>query len=453
MSDHPQDLPLREQARAVAAGELDATELLDATLSRIEERDGPVNSIVEVFASESARMLSEAPEGPLHGVPIAVKDMFTLPWRAPQDGAPRNLQGFGTGESAVYRRLRDAGAVIVAVTNMHEFGAGSTGHLSVYGPCATPWDTSRCAGGSSGGSGAAPAARLVAGAVGTDGGGSIRYPAAYCGITGLKLTWGMVPPDGYTHGHAALGAPGPMCRDAADARLLGGALVGRPLDERRATNLRLGVVRAFWENIDPQVQEHCAAAVERLRESGLSLTDVELDGTEHVRIATVLRLAVEGDPFEKPEIWEEIKSGVSPVGRALAKYRTLLSADALVRTEVVRAQLRRSLARAFEHVDALVWPMTPAPPPPIENPTVQLPSGPAPADYGNVRQGGIANLTGAPALSAPCGFTREGLPVGLHLMAHWGEGERLLDIAELLEHATERAFVDAVPPLAAKTPA
>ena len=96
-SDHPQDLSLREQARAIAAGELDATELLEATLSRIEERDGPVNSIVDTFASESARMLSEAPEGPLHGVPIAVKDMFTLPWRAPRDGAPRNLQGFGPG--------------------------------------------------------------------------------------------------------------------------------------------------------------------------------------------------------------------------------------------------------------------------------------------------------------------------------------------------------------------
>ena len=103
-----------------------------------------------------------------------------------------------------------------------------------------PWDPSRCAGGSSGGSGAAVGARLVAGAVGTDGGGSIRYPAAYCGITGLKFTWGVVPPDGYTHGHASLGAPGPMCRDAADARLLGEALAGAPLDERRATNLRLG---------------------------------------------------------------------------------------------------------------------------------------------------------------------------------------------------------------------
>lgn len=450
---HPQDLSLREQADAIASGELDATELLEATLTRIEERDGPVNSIAEVFASESARMLAEAPEGPLHGVPIAVKDMFALPWRAPRDGAPRNLEGIGPGESAVYQRLRDAGAVVVAVTNMHEFGAGSTGHISAYGPCGTPWNTAHCAGGSSGGSGAAVAARLVAGAVGTDGGGSVRYPAAYCGVTGLKLTWGLVPPEGYTHGFASLGAPGPICRDAADARLLGGALVGRPLEQRRATNLRLGVVRTFWEDVDPEVAERCDAAIERLRESGMEVTQVHLDGTEHVRIATVLRLGLEASPYAKPEIYEEIESQISPVGRALSKYLLLAPAVAMARTELVRAQVRRSLARAFEDVDVLAWPMTPAPPPPIENPTVQVPSGRFPADYANVHHGGIANLAGNPAMSAPCGFTSERLPVGLHLVAHWRENERLLDVAELLEQATDRAFVDAMPPLAQKTPA
>ncbi len=450
---HPQDLSLRGQADAIASGELDATELLDATLARIEERDGPVNSIADVFASESARMLAEAPDGPLHGVPIAVKDMFALPWRAPRDGAPRNLEGIEAGESAVYQRLRDAGAVVVAVTNMHEFGAGSTGHISAYGPCATPWNTAHCAGGSSGGSGAAVAARLVAGAVGTDGGGSIRYPAAYCGVTGLKLTWGLVPPEGYTHGFASLGAPGPMCRDAADARLLAEALVGRPLEQTRATNLRLGVVRTYWEDVDAEVAERCDAAIGRLRESGMEVTEVQLEGIEHVRIATVLRLGLEASPYAKPEIYAEIEGRVSPIGRALSKYLLLAPAVAMARTELVRAQVRRSLARAFEDVDVLAWPMTAAPAPPIENPTVQLPSGTFPADYTNVHHGGIANLSGVPAMSAPCGFTSDGLPVGLHLLAHWRDNERLLDVAELLEQATDRAYVDAIPPLAQKTPA
>jgi aspartyl-tRNA(Asn)/glutamyl-tRNA(Gln) amidotransferase subunit A len=445
---HPQDLSLREQAQAVAAGELDATELLDATLSRIEQRDPTINSIVDTFASESARMLSEAPDGLLHGVPVAIKDMFALPWRAPRDGSIRNLQGLAAGESAVYRRLRDAGAVVVGVTNMHEFGAGSTGHVSAFGACGNPWDPSRCAGGSSGGSAAAVGARLVAGAVGTDGGGSIRYPAAYCGITGLKLTWGLVPSEGYTHGYASLGAPGPMCRDAADARLLAEALVGRPLEQRRASTLRLGLVRAFWDDVDPEVGEHCETAVERLREAGMTVTEVELEGIEHIRIATILRLTLEGVPYTKPGIWEQIESQVSPVGRGLSKYRMLLPAAALVRADVVRAQLRRSLAHAFEVVDVLAWPMVPAPAPPIEDPTVRLPSGSVPADYANVRYGGIGNLSGVPALSAPCGLTREGLPIGLHLVSHWRENERLLDVAELLEQATDRRWVDAVPPVA-----
>ncbi len=451
MSEHPQDLPLREQARAIAEGELDATELLEATLARIEERDGPIRSIAESFANESARMLAEAPEGPLHGVPVAVKDMFALPWRAPRDGCIKNLFGVEAGESTIYRRLRDAGAVIVAVTNMHELGAGSTGHLSAYGPCATPWDTSRCGGGSSGGSASAVGARLVSGAVGTDGGGSIRYPAAYCGITGLKFTWGLVPPDGYTHGFASMGAPGPMCRDAADARLLGSALLGRPLESRRATTLRIGLAPWFWRDLDPEVESACRAAVDALADAGVETYEVELEGVEHVIIATVIRLALEGMPSIKPERVAEVTAHLSPVGRALSKYNLLLPAAALVRADRARAQLRRSLARAFERVDVLAWPTVPAPPPPIEDPAVELPSGRVPADYANVRQGGIGNLAGVPGISVPCGLTSERLPIALQLLAPWSEDERLLDVAELLEQVTDRRHVDAIPPVAELT--
>ena len=453
MSVHPQDLSLSEQARAIAAGELDATELLEATLSRIEERDATLNSIVDTSAADSARMLSEAPEGPLHGVPIAVKDMFALPWRAPRDGSVRNLTGVGAGESAVYRRLRDAGAVVVGVTNMHEHGAGSTGHISAYGPCGNPWDVAHCGGGSSGGSAAAVGARLVAGAVGTDGGGSIRYPAAYCGVTGLKLTWGLVPSDGYTHAYSSMSAPGPLTRDAADARLLAEALVGRPLEKRRAQRLRLGVVPALWENVDPEIAALCQAAVDGLSDAGMSVTEVDLPGLEHVRVATVLRLTLEDAAAVPPEVARAHEPDLSPIGRALSKYRALIPAEALVRVDAVRAQLRQSLVDACGDADVLVWPTVPAPAPAIENTTVQLPSGPVPADYANVRMGGIGNLTGAPALSAPAGLTPAGLPAALHLITHWRENERLLDVAELLEQVTERRHVDALPPLARRTPA
>ena len=341
--------------------------MLEATLSRIGERDSELNSIVDRFASESAQMLNEAPEGPLHGVPVAVKDMFALPWRAPRDGSVRNMTGVEAGESAVYRRLRDAGAVVVGVTNMHEHGAGSTGHISAYGPCGNPWDPARCGGGSSGGSAAAVGARLVAGAVGTDGGGSIRYPAAYCGVTGLKLTWGLVPSDGYTHAYSSMSAPGPLCRDTGDARLLAEALVGRPLEARRAQRLRLGVVPALWEDVDPEIAELCQSAVDELREAGMTVTEVSLEGIEHVRIATVLRLWLEDAAAVPPQTAREHEPDLSPIGRALSKYRTLIPAEALVRADAVRATLRRSLVDAGTQADVLVWPTVAAPAPAIED--------------------------------------------------------------------------------------
>lgn len=398
-------------------------------------------------------MLAEAPEGPLHGVPLAIKDMFALPWRAPRDGSAMNLFGVGAGESAMYRRLRDAGAVIVGVTNMHELGLGTTGHVSIYGPVGSPWNPAHCGGGSSGGSGSAVGGRLVAGAAATDGGGSIRFPAAYCGVTGLKFTWGRMPSDGYTQGSASLGAPGPICRDAADARLLGSSMLAQPLADRRTEGLRIGVPQALWEDLTPEVAVACRDALGALGEAGMSAGDVALPGAEFARIATALTIGIETVPAVKPGAMEQLEPSLSPLGRGLSKYQLMVPAAAYVKSEWVRYKLRRSLAEAFDSFDALAFPSVPAPAPPIENPTVELPSGPQPADYANVRLGGIANLTGVPAISVPCGFSSERLPIGLQLLAPWGEDERLLDIAEAFERATAREFVDAVPPIAAEVPA
>src|SRR4051812_49896080 len=173
------DLPLREQAARIASGEVDAGELLDACLARIEERNPDLNAVIATFPERSREMLEQAPDGPLRGVPVVIKDEWPLPWRAETVGAA-SVPGvtLDPGESGPYRALRDAGAVIAGVANMHELGSSSTGNVSVYGPARNPWNTDRCPGGSSSGPGAATAARIVAGAVGADGIGSIRYPAA-----------------------------------------------------------------------------------------------------------------------------------------------------------------------------------------------------------------------------------------------------------------------------------
>jgi Asp-tRNA(Asn)/Glu-tRNA(Gln) amidotransferase A subunit family amidase len=297
-------------------------------------------------------------------------------------------------------------------------------------------------------------ARLVAGAVGTDGGGSIRFPAAYCGLTGIKFTWGTLPTDGFTLAGHSVTEPGPICRDAADARLLGEALCMTPLDSRSVNGLRIGVPRAqLWNDLDPEVERACTMALDVLRDAGADVIELSLDGVEHAVIAAVLPLSLEMLPATKPQAAAEIAPHLSTLIRALTKAQLLMPAVASVKAERVRAQIRRSVAREFENADVLAWPSIPAPAPPIEDPTVTLPSGSHPADYANVRLGGIANLTGLPAISVPCGFSGQGLPLGLQLLAPWGEDARLLDFAERFEEATDRRFVEAAPQLAQEAPA
>jgi Asp-tRNA(Asn)/Glu-tRNA(Gln) amidotransferase A subunit family amidase len=266
MSD-PLDLSLRDQAAAIAAGEVDAAELLEAALARIEERNPAINAVVETFPVRSREMLAQAPAGPLHGVPVVIKDEWPLPWRAQRFGAADMLASPEPGESGPYRALRDAGAVIVGVGNMHELGAGSTGNVSVYGPAGNPWSPERCPGGSSSGPASAVAARLVAGAVGADGIGSIRYPAAYCGLTGLKPTFGRSAMAGHhMAGVSTTIVSGPLCADAADCRLLGSVLYGEELRAGEVSGLRIGVVRTdVSEDVAPAVREACEAAIEELR--------------------------------------------------------------------------------------------------------------------------------------------------------------------------------------------
>jgi Asp-tRNA(Asn)/Glu-tRNA(Gln) amidotransferase A subunit family amidase len=444
------DLSLRGQAAAIAAGEVDPAELLDAALARIEERDPAINAVVATFPERSREMLDAAPDGPLRGVPVVIKDEWPLPWRAQRFGAAEMLAPSAPGESGPYRALRDAGATIVGVGNMHELGASSTGNLSVYGPARNPWDTERCPGGSSSGPAAAVAARLVAGAVGADGIGSIRYPAAYCGLTGLKPTFDRSAMEGHhMHGISTTIVSGPLCADAADCRLLGSVLFGEELAAGEARRLRIGVVRDEpSEDVSPAVRAACEAAMEELRdETGGEVREVELADLAPATLATVLLANTEGLAGLSPTRLNRLDPELSPIGRGLLKYRMLLPAAASVQAQQVRTMARHRLAAIFADVDVIAWPTVPAVAPPLEAPLVELPSGTLTADQANVRGGALANLTGIPAISVPVGSS-EGLPIALQLQAAWGRDELLLDAAEALERANGRRWVDSLPPLA-----
>jgi Asp-tRNA(Asn)/Glu-tRNA(Gln) amidotransferase A subunit family amidase len=449
------DLSLRAQAAAIASGEVDAAELLDAALARIEQRNPAVNAVVETFPEHSRAMLAAAPEGPLRGVPVVIKDEWPLPWRAQRFGAAEMLAVTAPGESGPYRALRDAGAVIAGVANMHELGSSSTGNTSVYGPARNPWDTERCPGGSSSGPAAAVAARLVSGAVGADGIGSIRFPAAYCGLTGLKPTFARsAMAEHHMDGISTTIVSGPLCADAADCRLLGSVLFGEELSAGEPETLRIGVVRdTVSEDVAPEVREACEAAIEELRAAtGGEVREIELADLDAAALATVLIANNEALGESSPERLNELDPEISPINRGFMKYRMLLPAAVSVQSYRIRTLMRRRMAELFEQVDVLAWPTVPAVAPPLEAPLVELPSGTLTADQANVRGAGLANLTGIPAVSVPVGLGAGGLPIALQLQAAWGGDELLLDAAEALERANSRRWVESLPPLAQAEP-
>jgi len=451
------DLPLREQAAGIASGEIDAGELLDACLARIEERNPELNAVVATFPDQSRKMLEQAPDGPLRGVPVVIKDEWPLPWRAETVGAAA-VPGVTTHprESGPYRALRDAGAVIAAVGNMHELGSSSTGNTSVYGAAHNPWDLERCPGGSSSGPGASVAGGLVSGAIGADGLGSIRYPAAYCGLTGLKPTFGRSAMDGHHIPNTETIVSGPLCRDAADCRLLAGALFGKqvpagigeggrqrnPFDE----GLRIGVVRdPFWSDSAPGVRDACESALEALRaEVGGEVLEIEIPGLELVLPAAVLVAQSEEAGHLTPRNLNALPEELSVLNRGVLKLRGLIPGSLTARAFLARAQARRNLGRLFERVDLIAWPTVPAVAPPLADPMIELPSGPTSADAGNARHGVIANLTGIPGVSVPVGLDG-GLPVALQMLGAWGQDALLLDAAEAVERATDREFVELRP--------
>ncbi|HEY3193297.1 MAG TPA: amidase [Solirubrobacterales bacterium] len=441
------DLPLREQAAGISSGEIDPGKLLDACLARIETRNPELNAVVATFPEESRRMLDEAPEGPLHAVPVLIKDEWALPWRAEQVGAA-SVPGvrLEPGESGPYRALRDAGAVIAAVANMHELGSSSTGNTSVYGAAHNPWDLERCPGGSSSGPGAAVAGGLVSGVVGADGLGSIRYPAAYCGLTGLKPTFGRSTMEGHHIANTETIVSGPLCRDAADSRLLASVLFGEELPAGRPSGLRIGVIREpYWSDCAPGVREASESALEALRgEVDGEVIEVGLPDEDLVLPAALLVAQAEEAAHLTPRNLNALSPKLGVINRGVLKLRALLPLSLTARAFRVRAKVRRDLAELFDRIDLLAWPTVPAVAPPLTDPMIELPSGPASADAGNARQGVIANLTGIPGVSVPVGLDA-GMPVALQLLAGWGADALLLDAAEALERATDREFVELRP--------
>ncbi len=465
----------------IAAGDFSAVEVTQAHLERIGDTDDEWNAFIRVDA-EGALQTAEAidqrraagePCRPLEGVPIAIKDQIVTRGIETTAGS-RMLAGFiPPYDATVVERLRAAGAVILGKTNQDEFAMGSSNENSAYGPCGNPWDSSRVPGGSSGGSAAAVAGGQAPLALGTDTGGSIRQPAALCGVVGLKPTYGRVSRQGAIAFASSLDQIGPFGRTVEDVALSLEVLAGAdPLDstcstkpvenysaelERGIEGMRVGLPdEYFGEGLEPGVAEHVQEGIQRLESAGALVEPVSLPHTEYC-IATYYLLATAeassnlarydgiryghraSDPnLSLEELYAQTRAeGFGPEVRRRIMLGTFALSSGYYEAFYDKAQRVRTLIRndfmaAFEKVDVLATPTSPV---------VAFPKGVRVADPLQMYLMDIftlsASLAGLPGVSIPCGFS-EGLPVGLQLLAAPLEEGALLRAA----HAHERLFME-----------
>jgi aspartyl-tRNA(Asn)/glutamyl-tRNA(Gln) amidotransferase subunit A len=437
------ELPLCALAAAVEDGSVGAREAVRQSIERIEAHDDDLNSFVALCtdAGDDVRV-----NGPLAGVPIGIKDVFVDRDRAPTMGSRVHATGL-CGTATVVERLRAAGAVIVGYTNLHEWAVGTTSIETATGPIRNPWNIDHVAGGSSGGSAAALAAGFVAGAVGTDLGGSIRVPAACCGVVGLKPTWGLVPTRGYAGDGGDIDHVGPMARSVDDVAALLEVLAPGDYSRPDVSELVVGVAsRYFFDDVEPvtgAVLEQAIGVLEKRAQKVVAVDVPSVDDTRFAIAAFALpflagllgdALVERGDEL-RPETLQVLTLGVE------------MSDDERARGAAARDAIRAGWDDAFSKVDAVVTPTLPAPPALISEKTVALPSGIASADLSYIALNAPMNLGGVPCLTLPCGMTAEGWSVGASLTAPRGSDATVLAMGAALEESLDGAFANRVAPL------
>lgn len=444
---------LSGEIRSGAVSPLEATE---ACLRRIEARDGELNSFITVCADaarEEARLRTEELaaghwRGPLHGVPLALKDLYLTRGLRTTAGS-RILQDWIPDEdAAVVRYLREAGAVLLGKLNMHEFAFGATSENPHYGPARNPHDPTRITGGSSGGSAAAVQAGLCYGSLGSDTGGSIRCPAALCGIVGLKPTYGRVSRAGVLPLAWSLDHVGPMTRTVTDAALMLEAIAGHdPADasssQRRVPpyarqmeggvkGLRLGLPREFfWYPVEPAIRNQVLATVEALAREGAEIEEISLPSMEYAADAQMTLIYAEAAAYHRPYMRARYEEYGRSVGLRLAQGLFVTSSDYLD-AQRARTLVRREFLERLQTVDAFLTPACPILAPRIGEQNLVVDDVVAPPQAFLVRNTFPFNLTGLPAISVPCGASR-GLPIGLQIAGRPWEEALLLRIARAVE--------------------
>jgi aspartyl-tRNA(Asn)/glutamyl-tRNA(Gln) amidotransferase subunit A len=448
---------IEELSALLAKRKISPVELTEQFLRRIDRYNPQLNAYLTI-TSERARAAarkaekafqrrSSARHPPLLGIPIAIKDnIWTCGIRT--TAGSRILRDFVPAEDAtVVRKLMRAGAIQLGKTNLHEFAYGVTNANPHYGPVHNPWALDRISGGSSGGSAAAIAAGLCVASVGTDTGGSLRIPAAMCGIVGLKPTFGRVSKFGTVPLAPIFDHVGPLARSVTDAAILLGLLAGHdPLDTssstRRVEDYRaalrkpLGKFRLgrphehFWDHLDVDVRRSIETAIQDLEKQGATVHEISLPHLgASIEAATNISLAQSRRCHEAAGYYPANAGEYSEeVRKRLEAGENVLAVQYLAALEV-QSRMTAEFEAAFQDVDAIVAPTVPIPAPPIGAETVDADGRQLNVRAALVGMNRPANFTGHPAISVPCGFTRDKLPVGLQLIGRRFDESTLLRIA------------------------
>jgi aspartyl-tRNA(Asn)/glutamyl-tRNA(Gln) amidotransferase subunit A len=469
---------IAELSNDLSTRKISSTELTQFFLDRIKRFDKQLNSFITVTeehalnaAKEADKQLANGNAGPLTGIPIAQKDIFCTQGVLTTCGSKILYNFVSTYDATVVKQFKQAGTVMVGKTNMDEFAMGSSNETSFYGPVKNPWNLETVPGGSSGGSAAAVAAGFIPGATGTDTGGSIRQPAALCGITGLKPTYGRVSRFGMIAFASSLDQGGPFARTAEDVAMLLNAMSGfdpndstsvdRPVpDYTKNLNdslkgLRIGLPKEFFdEGLDPEVEKLVHAAIKEYEKLGATIHEISLPSSPLSIPAYYVVAPAEcssnlarfdgvryGYRCQNPKDLEDLyKRSRSEGFGSEVKRRIMIGTYALsagyydayyLKAQKIRGLIREDFAEAFKNVDVIMGPTAPTPAFKLGEKTDD-PISMYLSDIYTI----AVNLAGLPGMSIPAGFVR-GLPIGLQLIGNYFEEARLLNVAHAYQKATD----------------
>jgi len=438
-------LTITEFGQKLRAREVTAEQVTESCLRRIDADNASLNAFILVMADEARQQAREADRelaagrdrGPLHGVPISLKDLFDVRGTA-TTAASRVREGHKADRDApVVSHLRQAGAVFVGKTNLHEFAFGTTNEDSAYGPSRNPYDPQRSPGGSSGGSAVSVAAGMALATVGTDTGGSIRIPAAACGIVGLKPSFGEISTDGVVPLSRTFDHVGPLAQTVTDAwlvyrALLGGA-IGRPPAPAPISSLRIGVPRGYFcDVLDDDVRTRFEEGLEALRRAGARVDDIDIRHARDIG-PMYLHISVPDAAAYHAATLETMPERYTPNVRLRLEMGRYMLGEDYARALALRELLRREVDAALAGRDALAMPTLPIPAPLIGAVTIKVGATEEPVRNLMLRLTSAFNATGHPAIAVPNGTIASGLPCSTQLIGLHGQTDSLVRVALAVE--------------------